>query len=828
MTKGFTNELKEVFDYINNVLIKQYDTDIVTIDYFILAALVCRNSVANTVMSKILFDGHLEEIRKHYEELVKSQSKVLPAGTRSFDVLLNKCVEESSFLSDRCKTNDINSAYILYCILKNDEVTSNYFKSVGVTCSQIILFLRQTDNNSNDTVNDEENNKPIKHKKKPKRNNEMKNIVKIIQDQSDMMSFGSGGKNETERNFENVNERAINGEIEEFLFGNEKYDEMFEILLKRNKNNVAVVGASGVGKTLFVENLANLIVNNKCPKIFEDKILMKVNFYNLFSGTSMRGVFEARVETIIEEARRNGNYIFFIDNLSQSINSNFSKTDMEAFVDRLLEDKDIIVILTCSDKSYSNEIMSSPKWNGLVTKLELNECNNDEATEILKNKSEILKVYHDVDYEEDIFSDTVKMCKRYLTDRSLPDSAIEILDRTSAGKTIHETTPQEIIDLRNELKGITEQRLSLSGSVSDVEFDAICRNEIEVRNKLEKIEKDYYLNKKPPIVTFSDIKRTLSKMTGIPLDDLSVDDKQKLMNLNSKMKQSVIGQDEAVDEVCGSVKRQRVGISNPNKPVVFLFTGHTGVGKTYLAKNLAKELFGDEKNLVRLDMTEYADKTSATKLIGTGAGYIGFENGGILTEAIKKKKHCVLLLDEIEKANDEVNNVLLPMFDEGRLTDNKGYVVDFKNVIVIMTSNVGAARVEESGSGIGFVKNETNLARDIIEKEMRKKFRPEFINRIDKIIYFNKLTNDNIRNIICMEIEKVHKRICDLGYEFDDTILNGILVDEIYDIVSKEEKYGARPVLRAIQNKLEDKLTDYIIEHNVEKGHIFTYNEINS
>ena len=829
MSKSFSNELKEIFDYINNVLVKEYNTDIVTIDYFILASLSCRNSVVNEVLSKIIFDGHLDEMRKHFEELVKEHSsKNIINPIKTFDVLLNKCVEESNILSDRFKSNEINSVHVLLSILKRDMSTSHYFKEHGVTLSQINLFAKQVESGNIITESENADKTPIKHQKKPKKNPEMKNIVRIIQDQSDIIGVVNNGKNETERNFENLNEVAINGEIDDFLFGEDKYDEMFEILLKMNKNNVAVVGNSGVGKTLFVENLANLIVKNKCPKMFEDKIVMKVNFYNLFSGTSMRGVFEARVETIIEESKNSGNYIFFIDNLSQSINSNFSKADIETFVDRILECKDITVILTCSDKSYSNEILSSPKWNSLVTKLELNESSEENAVEILKNKAQALETYHDVKYDNDIYYDTVKMCKRYLTDRCLPDSAIEMLDRTAARKTIHETIPSEIINLRNELKNTTDERLSVSGTISDLEFDTLCRKEIEIRNKLEKEEKNYYLNKKPNSVTIADIKKTLSKITGIPLEDLSIDDKQKLINLNDNMKKHIIGQDEAVDEVCKSVKRQRVGISNPNKPVVFLFTGHTGVGKTYLAKNLAKELFGDEKNLIRLDMTEYSDKTSATKLIGTGAGYIGFENGGILTEAIKKKKHCVLLLDEIEKANDEVNNILLPMFDEGRLTDNKGYVVDFKNVIVIMTSNVGATRVEESGNGIGFLKDETNIARDIIEKEMRKKFRPEFINRIDKIIHFNKLTTDNIRNIICMEIEKVHKRICDLGYDFDDTLLNGILVDEIQKKVTKEEKYGARPILRAIQCDLEDKLTDYIIEHNLDKGHIFTYNEINS
>ena len=338
--------------------------------------------------------------------------------------------------------------------------------------------------------------------------------------------------------------------------------------------------------------------------------------------------------------------------------------------------------------------------------------------------------------------------------------------------------------------------------------------------------KQHNLNKEKPIINVNDIKQTISEKTNIPIGDLTTDDKTKLKNLNDRIKEIVIGQNEAVDAVCRAIKRQRIGISNPNKPVVFLMAGSTGVGKSYLAKIIAKEIFGDEKKLVRLDMAEYADKTSITKLVGSGSGYIGYDNGGILTEAIKKNKHCVLLLDEIEKANDEVHNAFLSMFDEGRMTDNKGVTVDFKNVIVIMTSNVGAKEVDERGNGIGFIRDTEEFKKEIIEKELKRKFKPEFINRIDKIVYFNKLTEDNIKHIINLEIDKIRQRLIIMGYGLQDNLQNTELFNIIYNNVIEKKNMGARPIIRELQTLIEDKITDYIIDNDIENGHIFTEEEI--
>ena len=338
--------------------------------------------------------------------------------------------------------------------------------------------------------------------------------------------------------------------------------------------------------------------------------------------------------------------------------------------------------------------------------------------------------------------------------------------------------------------------------------------------------KSYNLKREPIAVTENDIKKCIAEKTGIEMTEMSTDDRERLKGLNDRVKNVVIGQDEAVDSVCMAIKRKRVGIGNPDKPIVFLMAGSTGVGKSYLAKTIAREIFGSEDKLVRLDMAEYADKTAVNKILGSSAGYVGYDNGGILTEAIKRQKHCVLLLDEIEKADEEIHNTFLSLFDEGRLTDNKGITVDFKNVIVVMTSNIGAKELEERGDGIGFVKNSNELKKEIIEKEIKRKFKPEFINRIDKIIYFNKLTEENIKSIIKLELNKVKQRIENIGYHLNDEILEKTFLPIIYNNVCEKRNMGARPIAREIQIQLEDKLTDFIINNDVKKGYTFTENDL--
>ena len=829
--KKFTEELKNIFDYIQNKLIKEYDSDRISSEYFILSVLENDYCIAHKVLSKIMLHDTIENAKIHFYQWL-SMHLVKINGVRQYDDIFEKCVKNAKLLAIKQKSSEINSGHILSSVILNNGEINRYFRTLGVTINQISSqVLEETNNMIAEKKQKFENNfvttKAEKHNKKPKEDNNK--IIDKILVVDERVKNNCKVEGECARITTNLNEKAYKLQIDT-IYGNEDiYQEMFTILSKRNKNNVVLVGKAGVGKTETVRNLANLIVSGNVPKTFKDKILLEVDFNSLFCDTQMRGTFEAKMKTILSEIKHNGNYIFFVDSLNSVLNSHFTQNEVEEFIDTLLKDRNAMLICTCSEKGYSKQIGDNPSWGRYFEKITLEEPSEEDCIKILKQHAEKLQTFHDVQYSEDIFDTCIKYSKRYITERNLPDSAIDVIDKSGAKKSLTIKEDDYITSCRKNIEDVRNKIAVMKRNHNEKnteELEKLIKKEIELNTSLEFAIKQHNLTKDKPLVNINDIKEGISEKTNIPVTDLSVDDKEKLKNLNNRIKDIVIGQDEAVETVCKAIKRQRVGISNPDKPVVFLMAGSTGVGKSYLAKIIAKEIFGSEKKLVRLDMAEYADKTSITKLIGTGSGYVGYDNGGILTEAIKKNKHCVLLLDEIEKADEEVHNAFLSTFDEGRLTDNKGVTIDFKNVIVVMTSNVGAREVDERGNGIGFVTNTEELKKEIIEKELKRKFKPEFINRIDKIVYFNKLTEENIKNIITLEIDKIRKRIENMGYGLEEIAENTELFNTIYSNVIKSKNMGARPIIRELQTHIEDKITDLIIDNNFETGHIFTAEEL--
>ena len=829
--KKFTNELKQTFDYIQNTLLKEYDCDKIATEYFILAVLQNDFCVGHKVLTKIMLHDTMEKAKVYFYQWLSMNAKTF-GSVKQYDEIFERSINNARLLAVKQKSKTINSGHVLLSILVNNIEINKYFKTLGVTVNQISSQVAEetrtmTEEEKYKTQSKFVNSTPQKHIKKPKK--EKEEIIDTILNVDEKTKANARIDGECGRVTINLNEKAYNLQIET-ICGNENiYKQMFNVLSKRNKNNVVLVGKSGVGKTDTVRNLANLIVSGNVPRSFRNKVLLEVDFNSLFYGTQMRGAFEAKMKSIISEIKQNGNYIFFVDSLENVMNNQHTQTEVEEFIEMLMKEKNVMLICTCSEKSFSKEVGDIPSWDRYFEKIMLEEPTNEECIKILKHHANKLETFHDVHYDENTYETCIKLSRRYITERCLPDSAIDIFDKAGAKQSLIDYENEEIINCRNKLKDVRNEIATLKhkGTFRNNNvYDTLIKKEIELNTSLDFAIKQHNLTKKTPLITSNNIKECISEKTNIPITDLTVDDKAKLKNLNERIKKIVIGQDEAIDTVCKAIKRQRIGISNPNKPVVFLMAGSTGVGKSYLAKIIAKEVFGDEKKLVRLDMSEYADKTSITKLIGSGSGFIGYENGGLLTEAIKKNKHCVLLLDEIEKANEEVHNTFLSMFDEGRMTDNKGVTIDFKNVIVIMTSNIGAKEVDERGNGIGFVTNTEEVKKEIIEKEMKRKFKPEFINRIDKIVYFNKLTNDNIKFIINLEIDKIRKRLQSMGYDLQINLENTDWFNNIYNNVIEKKNMGARPIIRELQTKLEDKITDYIIDNEIENGHLFTVNEL--
>lgn len=820
--RKFTNELKQIFDYIHTTLLKEYECGKIPTQYFIISVLENPSSVAYKILSKIMLQDTIDNAKIHFYSWISTNIRKMGEKTE-YDNTFNTCIQKSKDIARTHKSKSINSGQVFLSILSECPLIYGYFKSHGVTLTQVnsqvveeTKFIIEEERREND--NKTTKGVPVKHLKKPKKEDTEEEPIKII-DTSEFVSRLTSGVldniGECERNFINLNEKAKNGEIE-IIYHNEKiYQEIFNTLSKKNKNNVVIVGKSGVGKTETVKHLANLIVNGNVPKVFQDKILLEVDFNILFSGTGMRGAFETKMKSILNDARKKGRYIFFIDSISSVLNSKFNETDVETFIETVMKDKDIMLICTCSEKGYIKEISDYPEWERFFEKVTLDEIGSNECVDILRKHGEKLECFHNIRYEEDTYETCMKLSKRYITERNLPDSAIDILDMVGAKASLQEIENDNIRIAREKISKIKQEIEKLKYSTSKKDYnkmDELEKEQIELQSILDFAIKNYNLEKKPYVVTSSDIKECISEKTNIPLNELTNDDKEKLKGLNDRVKKVVIGQDEAVDEVCKAVKRQRVGIANPNKPVVLFFGGSSGVGKTHLAKTISKELFGNENNIIRLDMSEYSESTSVTKIFGAPPSYVGYGDGGSLADRLRKNKHCILLLDEIEKACDKVYNVFLQIFDEGRLTDSKGNIVDCKNMIIIMTSNIGSKESDDRGNGIGFVRDNSKFTTEIIKKELKNKFRPEFINRIDKIVYFNKLTDENLRKIVLLELTKLNNRIEDMGYhiEFDEET-----IDFIFNIAKEEGKLGARPILRIIQSEVEDKITDYIIDNDI-------------
>lgn len=837
--KKFTNELKQTFSYIKNTILKEYDCDKISTEYFIISILENEYSVGNKVLSKIMLHDSIENAKVHFYQWLSQNAKSF-GGIKEYDDIFEKSIKKAKTLATEQKSKTINSGHVLLSIFSNNANINKYFKGIGVTISQINTQVVEETNNiieEERKLNEEKfiNETPVKHIKKSKVKEQVNTVETTVDDGHNMVIETTISQHtnklpigECEKYFINLNDKATSSQIDK-VYGNDKiYNEIFSTLSKRNKNNAIIVGKSGVGKTETVKNLANLIVTGNVPKIFKDKILLEVNFSTLFTGTAMRGAFEARMKSIISDARSRGNYIFFIDSISNVLSGNFNGADLEHFIENVMKERNIMLICTCSEKGYTKEISDYPEWERYFEKINLEEPNDKDCIEILKYHASKLEYFHNVKYDENVFDVCMKYSKRYITERSLPDSAIDILDKTGAKLTLTEVENDNIKIAREKLFKIKKEKEQLRHSSSKRDYnkiDKLEKEEIELQSILDLAIKSYNLEKQPFVVTENDIKECIAEKTGIELKNMSIDDKEKLKGLNDRIKSIVIGQDEAVDTVCKAIKRQRVGISNPNKPIVLFFGGTTGVGKTFLCKTLAKELWGDEKQIIRLDMSEYSEQTSVTKLYGAPPSYVGYGDSGSLVDKLKMKKNCILLLDEIEKANEKVYNVFLQLFDEGRLTDSKGNMVDCKNIIVIMTSNIAAKKLINN-KPVGFVVNLDDTRKDIIDKELKKHFNPEFLNRIDSIIYFNKLTEENIKYIIKLELYKVKQRIENIGYHLTDELLENVFLPRIYNNVCNKRNMGARPIIREIQFELEDKITDFIIDNNIEKGHIFTEEEL--
>jgi ATP-dependent Clp protease ATP-binding subunit ClpC len=594
-----------------------------------------------------------------------------------------------------------------------------------------------------------------------------------------------------------------------------------QILSRRKKNNPIIIGEPGCGKTAIVEGLAMKIFEGDCPRNLVDKRILSLEMNSVVAGTKYRGQFEERLKVILEEIQANPNVILFIDEIHTIVGAGNASGSMDAsnILKPALSRGEIQCIGATTLDEYKKQIEKDGALDRRFQKVIVSSSTKEETLQILKNVKDRYENYHKVNYTDEILQICVDLAERYITDREFPDKAFDILDEVGARAQVDVKNPEIIDELKRQALEIKQQKLLV---VKRQNYEEAAN----LRDKEKKVLSQLDIEKKKFEQTLLDNRKTISEelvyevvstMTKIPLTKLNLDDKVALINLEEELNKSVVGQKEAVTKIAKSIRRNRLGIKDPNKPIgSFIFLGSTGVGKTLLAKELAKQIFGSDENLIRVDMSEFQEKHTVSRLIGSPPGYVGYDEGGQLTEQVKNKPYSVVLFDEVEKAHKDIFSALLQLLDEGYMTDSFGRKINFKNCLIIMTSNLGVKKMQEFGAGVGFSKNgnvyaNEELKKTMLNKELKNHFAPEFINRLDEVIVFNTLQNDDIQKIVLVEINKLKSRLSKLGYKIN-------FGQSVIDFVSKvgfDDVYGARPLKRAIQEKIEDYISDEVLREKI-------------
>lgn len=821
VTGKLSKELSSLFTYMKETICVEKPNCVINEYAFILSVMRNEESLAYQSLSSLIMESTLNNMKEFYNTHISynsDENENNKSPYSLFDSYITDCVN----ICKEYNVSEITSSILLMSIITNHEEISKEFRDFSVTLSQFSNSVsKQLAENTKELVY-----LPKKHVKKKRK----AEVIKIMNGSNNGNNIEDYDNN-VDRYLLNLTKLAMFGDIPSVINYEKYYEKIFTIFAKKERNNVAICGKHGVGKTAIVKNLANIINSKHCHKKFHNKILVELDFSKLVIGTQFKGAFEQKFYSILNDAKTNGNYIFFIDDLGNVLNGNskYAETDIETILQSLLAEPSILTICTMQQKEYSNLHKNYPSLERYLQDIVIEEPNDKEVYEILDKTKQQYEIYHNVKYTEDALKECIKLCKRYFTNNAMPYSTLDLMDMVGAKAMMNVKEDKEITELNKELKKIIEEIEAIKTTSENKEYDKIdelTKKQIEIKSKISIKEKELFLNKEPYVITKEYICSVVSEKLDLPLESVTKSEKDKLKGINDKLKESVIGQDEAIDEVCRVVKRQRVGLGDKNRPSVLMFLGSTGVGKTYLAKQLAKEVFGDDKYFVRMDMSEYADKTSVAKICGSSHGYVGFEDETYLVSALKKKKRFVLLLDEFEKSNEEVHNVFLQMFDEGRFTDNHGNVYSLRDVIIILTSNVGVAEAVNRGKAIGFNDSNYDMSKEIIEKELKRKFKPEFLNRIQKIVYFNKLNDESLLSIIKIEVNKIEKKLNNLNYYLSEDITKTIMIDELFNVIKEKKDYGARPIVNEVQRRIEDKIVDLLIENEIEEGHVFTYNEL--
>ena len=815
MDDNFSPRVKDVITYSKEEALR-LGHDFIGTEHLILGLIRNGEGKAIDILNFLGID--LNELRRKIESLnpinfeneVKETSKKNLHLTRQAERALKTTFLEAKLF----QSSIINTAHLLLCILRNEnDPTAKIFNNLDINYNVVkdeYKSIIGNDDFSEETSDktDSSHFEEIKTSKSTKSKSSKKSKTPVLD------NFGK-----------DLTLMAENDELDPIIGRDVEIQRVSQILSRRKKNNPLLIGEPGVGKSAIAEGLATRIINKKVSRVLYNKRIISLDLASLVAGTKYRGQFEERMKAVMNELEKNSDIILFIDEIHTIVGAGGATGSLDAsnmFKPALARGTIQCIGATTLDE-YRNSIEKDGALERRFQKIIVEQTNEEETLEILKNIKDKYEDHHNVIYNDEALLACVKLTSRYMTDRHLPDKAIDALDE--AGSRVHLTNldvPQHIIDLELELNEI---KLKKNKAVKNQKYEEAASHrdkEKILENKLNIAQNQWEeeCKKNKEIVDEESIADVVSMMTGIPLNKLKQSESNKLSKLTSIVKKSIIGQDNAIEKVVKSIQRNRAGLKDPKKPIgSFIFLGQTGVGKTQLAKILAKELFDSEDTLIRVDMSEYMEKFAVSRLIGAPPGYVGYEDGGQLTEKIRRKPYAVVLLDEIEKAHPDIFNMLLQVLDDGFLTDSLGRKIDFTNCVIIMTSNIGVKKIQDFGSGVGFgttakKSQEDSFTRKTIMNSLKKKFAPEFLNRIDDVIIFNSLSKENIHKIIDIELSKLYLRIEELGYKIKlSKKAKDFLTEKGYD-----KKYGARPLKRTIQKHIEDLIASEILNSMINEG----------
>ena len=823
MDDNFSPRVKDVISFSKEEALRLGHNFIGT-EHLMLGILRDGNGKAIAILNAI--EINLEELRRKVEILNPASIEGDQRLNDKKNLHLTRQAEralKTTFLEAKLFQSDlINTVHLLLCILRNEnDPTTKLLTKLNVDYDIVKEQFKLMLANDSDNYEDLPSSSSFPEEKDNEGEGKENPFIPTSDSKTSKKS-----KTPVLDNFgRDITALAEQEKLDPVVGREKEIERVSQILSRRKKNNPLLIGEPGVGKSAIAEGLALRIIQKRVSRILYNKRVVSLDLASLVAGTKYRGQFEERMKAMMNELEKNDNIILFIDEIHTIVGAGGATGSLDAsnMFKPALARGDIQCIGATTLDEYRQNIEKDGALERRFQKVLVEQTSNAETLEILKNIKERYENHHNVNYTDDALSACVDLTDRYMLDRFLPDKAIDALDE--AGSRVHinnMSVPKEIVNLESQLDEVRELKNSVVKKQKYEEAAKLRDDEKRVERLLieaqEKWQEDSKLNR--VTVNENDIADVVSMMTNVPVNKIVKSEKNKLSKLAKVINSKLIGQNEAVGKVVKAIQRNRAGLKAPDKPIgSFIFLGQTGVGKTQLAKILASEIFDTEENLIRIDMSEYMEKFAISRLIGAPPGYVGYEEGGQLTEKVRRRPYSVILLDEVEKAHPDIFNMMLQILDDGFLTDSLGRKINFQNTIIIMTSNVGARQVKDFGRGLGFEtasqkSQSKEIEKSVIEKELKKTFSPEFLNRIDDIVVFNNLDKKDIRKIVDIELVYLIKRINQLGYEIE-------ISEKAKDFISEkgfDSKYGARPLNRAIQKYLEDLLAENVVNNSIKEG----------